>query len=62
MRISAYAALFLRMLLKELLDLFLTVDTAEEFLHLDFTLQLHQTIEESFRARRATGFLEEAKK
>ena len=48
-------AFFFGMLGKELLDFLLTVDTAEEFLNLDLTLQLHQAIKHSLWTRGTSG-------
>lgn len=44
-----------RVLTEEILNFLLTVDTAEELLHLDFALQLHKSVEHSLGSRRATG-------
>ena len=48
-------AFFFRMLCEEFLDFLLAVHAAEEFLHLDLALELHETIKHRFRTRRTTG-------
>ena len=55
MGLEAYLPSFLGMPVEEILDFFLTVGAAEEFLDFDFTLQLHESVEHRFRTRRATG-------